>query len=413
MTVSRSLPLVLVAAVTIAVGAVAAGQQSGAGIVFLEDRVARDPDDILALNMLADLYLDRLGEGGDDADLTRAADAVQRSMASVPAELNGAAIAVQVRVDQASHRFEQARVGAARLVAAMPREGGYHALLGSALLELGRVDDAAKAFATAEHLDGKQIHTQSGLANIARVRGQDAIGLQHLQTALALAEAHFPPAAPVIAWAHAQIGQYWFVRGRWSEAQSEYLRALTAVSDHLLTREYLAELAAARGDYAAASDEYQQVIARSSRPEFKQALGDVLTLANKPLEAQRLYDQALEGYLHSVRSGHVHYYHHLTGFFSDSRPDGKAAVSWARKDLALRQSVGAYDAYAWALYVDGQFDVAAEAAARALRFGTDDAHVLYHAGMIASRQGNIERGAELLQRAVQVNPHYYSFHVHR
>lgn len=415
---SRSLQLVLVTALTIAAGVavctslcaaesvrsveqIGSDPQSDAGIVFLEARIARDPDDIVALNMLA------------DRDLTRATQAVQRSLASVPAELNGAAIAAKVRVDHASHRFEDARAGAARLIAAMPGEGSYHALLGDARLELGRIDEAAVAFATAEHLDGEQVHTQSGLAQIAMLRGQHESGLQHLQAALALAEGHSPPAPALIAWAHAQIGQYWFVRGRWSEAEREYLQALAIIPDHLSTRAHLAELAAARGDYATAIAGYQKVIARSRRPEFTQALGDVLTFANKSLEAQRWYDETLALYMQSVQSGHVHHYHHLTGFFSDSRPDGKLAVSWARKDLALRQSLGAYDAYAWALYIDGQIEAPAAAAEQALRSGTNDAHVLFHAGMIASRHGNIGRGAELLERAVQANPHYNSFHVHR
>ncbi len=386
---------------------------TNAAIGFLEAKIAEDPDDVAAHNMLADRYLDRLRAGGGDEDLAHAASAVQRSLASVPAEMNGAAIAVQVRIDLAAHRFEPARSGAARLIAAMPNEGSYHGLLGDALFELGRVDEAAQAFQAAERLDGQQVHTEFRFAQLATLQGLDLRALRHLQAALALAESHSPPSPEYVAWCHGQVGQYWFTKGRWKEAGLEYTAAQRLAPDDLLVLELQSELAAANGDYAAAVAGYQQIVERSPRPEFRHALGDVLVFSGRKDEAQRWYDQALAGYMKSVNAGYVHYYHHLSGFFSDSRPDGKQAVKWASLDLAMRKSAAAYDAYAWALYVDGQIDEAADASRHLLHDANKDAHQLFHAGMILSRHGDISGGAALLQRAVAANPHYNSFHVHR
>src|SRR5205823_8520409 len=55
---------------------------------FLEDRVQQDPDDIIAQNWLAEIYLQRVRETGSYEWLRRAGEAARRSLASVRAEQN-------------------------------------------------------------------------------------------------------------------------------------------------------------------------------------------------------------------------------------------------------------------------------------------------------------------------------------
>ena len=50
---------------------------------------------------------------------------------------------------------------------------------------------------------------------------------------------------------------------------------------------------------------------------------------------------------------------------------------------------------------------------KALALGTKDAHLLFHASMIATANGDLDGGKQFLQRAAKVNPHYNAFHVHR
>jgi Tfp pilus assembly protein PilF len=62
------------------------------------------------------------------------------------------------------------------------------------------------------------------------------------------------------------------------------------------------------------------------------------------------------------------------------------------------------DAYAWALYAAERFAEADDAMARALSFGTQDALLDYHAGMIAAANGRTDDAARLLQAALERNP---------
>jgi tetratricopeptide (TPR) repeat protein len=79
-------------------------------------------------------------------------------------------------------------------------------------------------------------------------------------------------------------------------------------------------------------------------------------------------------------------------------------VEMARAEYAVRQDVYGADALAWALFKAGQIDEAAALSERALALGTRDALLLYHAGMIAARQGDHERARRLLNEALAINP---------
>ena len=45
---------------------------------------------------------------------------------------------------------------------------------------------------------------------------------------------------------------------------------------------------------------------------------------------------------------------------------------------------------------------------RALRLGTRDARMLYHAGMIYTALGDARRGGGYLRRALEINPGFYA-----
>lgn len=122
---------------------------------------------------------------------------------------------------------------------------------------------------------------------------------------------------------------------------------------------------------------------------------------------------ALSGYLDSVQHGEVHFIHHLAGFYADVRENGGEAVKLARKDLEMRRSPAAHDALAWALYRAGAFAESRDQMNEALASGIKDAHIFFHAAMIFSAVGDLERGQKLLRETAVLNPRYKSFHVHR
>jgi tetratricopeptide (TPR) repeat protein len=380
---------------------------------FLEDRVQRDPDDILAQNRLADLYLQRLRETGDYEWLRRAGEAARRSLASVPAEQNAGGLFMQGRVEYESHHFEAARDRASALTKIEPGKSRGFALLGDALLEFGDIDQAAAAYEEMQKRKGDPVETETRLARLELTQGGHDSARIHFEKALAVARDLSPASPEVAAWCLVQLGQLAFNLGQWDAAEKDFQAALAERPDDTGAVEHLGELRAAQGKYHEAISLYEKVIARTSRPEFRQALGDVYTEMGKAADAATWHTQAREAYLKNAAAGNAHYFHHLTGFFSDTEENSAEALKWARRDLELRHTAAAKDALAWALYRGDEFESAANAVQEALITGSKDAHILYHAGMIFLAAGDAVRGKEMLAAAGRINPRHNSFHVHR
>ncbi len=88
-------------------------------------------------------------------------------------------------------------------------------------------------------------------------------------------------------------------------------------------------------------------------------------------------------------------------------------MKWARKDIELRRNFATLAALAWALYRAGEYAEARDTMDQALDSGAADAHLFFQAATIhhaASTNGQAEK---YLRMAVELNPHYRSFHVHR
>jgi Tfp pilus assembly protein PilF len=87
-----------------------------------------------------------------------------------------------------------------------------------------------------------------------------------------------------------------------------------------------------------------------------------------------------------------------------------AALTLARKELEVRQDIYAYDLLAWTLYKNGHFQEAQAAITEALKLGTQDARLFFHAGMIHARLNTIDQATVYLRQALATNPHFHLFH---
>jgi predicted Zn-dependent protease len=150
---------------------------------FRGPRPAR-PDDIIAQNRLAEIYLQRLRETGDYEWLQRAGEAARRSLVSVPAEQNPTGLFMRGRVEFESHHFAAARDLASTLTKIEPGKSRGFALLGDAVLEFGDLDLAATAYGNMQKLKGDPIETETRLARLELTRGAHDSARLHFEKAL-------------------------------------------------------------------------------------------------------------------------------------------------------------------------------------------------------------------------------------
>jgi tetratricopeptide (TPR) repeat protein len=214
------------------------------------------------------------------------------------------------------------------------------------------------------------------------------------------------------AWVELQRGLLDFSRGRYPETRVHYTRAAKTYTGYWLVGEHLAGLLAAEGNYQSAIGVFQSIVDRATKPELKQAIGELYLLMGQPEQAEPWLEWALQDYLESVERGDVHYYHHLTDFYCCARNEPKTAVHWAECDLELRPNFASQTGLAWALYRDNRIDEAVDLIHQALASGVQDARINHQAGTIYLAAGRTAEGGKLIERAAQMNPRYEDFHVH-
>jgi tetratricopeptide (TPR) repeat protein len=98
------------------------------------------------------------------------------------------------------------------------------------------------------------------------------------------------------------------------------------------------------------------------------------------------------------------YTRQLAMFWADHDKRLDEALDVARRERAARRDIYTADLLAWCLYKKGQLVEAKAAMDEALRLGTRDPRLLYHAGIINVASGDRAGGAKYLRRALAIDP---------
>src|SRR5262249_31371374 len=135
-------------------------------------------------------------------------------------------------------------------------------------------------------------------------------------------------------------------------------------------------------------------------------LGDIYTKLGRSAEAQQQYE-LVEHIARLNALNRAVYNRELVYFYVDHRIKAVPALDLAQREIEVRKDIYGYDALAWALYHNGRAEEAIGPMKEALRLGTKDARLLFHAGMIASRLGETEKAIKFLEHALAINPHFH------
>jgi tetratricopeptide (TPR) repeat protein len=103
----------------------------------------------------------------------------------------------------------------------------------------------------------------------------------------------------------------------------------------------------------------------------------------------------------------VVYNRELALFYADHDLKLPEALALARAELSVRRDVYTQDVLAWALLKNGRAREALEPLSEALRLGTRDARLFFHAGMIHRAAGNDEAARDFLGRALALSPRFH------
>lgn len=378
-------------------------------ILFLEHRIKADPEDFIAQNKLAGYYLQQVRETGDLTYLRLATHAAQTSVTTLPAEHNLDGLAELTQAELTSHEFLAAKTHALQLVELQPDKSFPRQMLGDAMLELGKYDEAKKSYWLMEQFGGIQgltrVATEQRTARLALLRGEPDSATEHFRKALRMALAMPAPQRETVAWCRWQLGETAFLTGDYTRAEKDYRDALVTFPNYFRALASLGRVRAARGDLAGAAEQYQKAINIFPDPSFVAALGDIYHLLGKEQDATVQYKLVEAIATLNLASGNL-YNRQEALFHADHDTQSEQAYENAVQEYAIRKDIYGADAVAWTALKAGKLPEAQTAMKEALRLGTRDSKLFYHAGMIAQAAGERASAASLLKQALDLSPEF-------
>jgi tetratricopeptide (TPR) repeat protein len=288
------------------------------------------------------------------------------------------------------HRFKEAELLGRELVRV--RGGSFdHGLLGDALMEEGRLAEAAEAYQ--KMLDLKPcLQSYSRGAHLRWLRGDLPGARELMRLAVQAGSARDPES---LAWACSRLALYELQAGDGPAGLRACEAALRLLPDHAPALLARGRILLARGDPAAGLEALKRAAELNPLPEYQWTLADALLEAGRGDEARAVESRLEE-----------------TGAAADPRTfalylatRGKelpTALSLSEKELSTRSDVFTHDARGWALLQAGRPEAAGAAMEAALAEGTEDARLFFHAGVHKRALGKTEEARRWLGRSEKI-----------
>jgi tetratricopeptide (TPR) repeat protein len=292
------------------------------------------------------------------------------------------------------HRFADARDAAESILV---KESNHTVALGTlsdALLELGQFEEAASAAQ-------KMVDVRPDMASYSRasfmrwLQGDRTNAKLFIRYALNGRDARDPEPT---AWTLAQAGAVYWNEGDYEGADSVFAEALRWLPNYPAALVGRARVALSRNQPRSAVALLEKAYQINPLVETAWLLGDAREMLGDTNGAQGAYERA-------IKEGNRGDRLTLALFYAtkDRAPD--EALRLIEAERAVRGGIYVDDTYAWALFRAGRIPEARKASDRALRLGTPDARLLYHAGAIQLAAGD-NKGLKLVRKALALNPKF-------
>jgi tetratricopeptide (TPR) repeat protein len=287
------------------------------------------------------------------------------------------------------HRFKQAEPLARSLVSerGLPCDYG---LLGDTLMEQGRLPEAIKAYQAMVDLK-PDAHAYARVAHMRWLKGDLEGALEAIRLA---AGASSPQAAESAAWIHTRLALYALQAGDRTASSQACAAALEYQKDYPPALLIRGRILLADGLSAEAVEPLLRAARSNPLPEYQWILADTLRTLGRTDEARGVEQQL-------TKTGAIDDPRTFALFLSTRRLQPDTALELATRELKEREDVHTHDAMAWALAASDRWTEARDQSQRALAEGTDDARLLFHAGVIAAKLGDTKQARKWLASTCQ------------
>ncbi|RCJ42462.1 hypothetical protein A6770_34725 [Nostoc minutum NIES-26] len=369
-------------------------------ISIYEEKVAQSPASSIFLRLLAEQYLRRFREVGDIEDVLRAEQAARRSLALQPRHneissmLLASALLSQHQFQEALDVLNNSSVDNAKMVS----------LKASIQMELGDYEATHQLLQNLTDETANSGHN-AVVARYLELTGNLTSARKLLDEAMQEMDSFYTTSAETRAWFHVRTGDLAFAAGDLAMSEQRYREALDLLPRHIAAFTGLARLYAAQHRWQDALNAANQGVEVMPLVETLGYKADAqLALGDREGATQTEDLIGVVAYLSKVKGI---YDRALAVYYTEHGIHLPEALQIARSEVVVRDDIYAEDTLAWAAAANGQWQEARQAAQHATRYGTEDALLQFHAGMIALHFGNRESAIQRLTQAVSLNPQFH------
>ena len=318
---------------------------------------------------------------------------------------NFAASLGMASLSNASHDFTTSVRWAKRAIRINPYNASSFGVLGDALFELGRTEEADRAYQD-------MIDLRPDVASYVRASyaAQSHGNIPAALHAMGLAMEAAGPVGEEAAWLRHQRGDIWAGQKRFARSLRENRIGMKLAPDYVPPTVGVAEAMIAMGRFEDALPIMERAVDGLPAFEYIVTLGDLYWITDDRVSADETYADAAAKLATYRRSG-VLADADFTLFYADHGLRLRAGLIEARAAYAHRPTSKMADALGWMLHANGRDREALRYSQEALRTATGpDAAQLFHAGMIATELGRTGVARKMLGRALELDPSFSLFH---
>ena len=356
----------------------------------LEAAIRDNPSDVRTLQQLAVAYTRRAAVG-DPSNYDLADQTLRRAEKIAPEDVS--TLIARASLDLSLHQFDRARDLGIKIHQQNPDLNDAAAVLVDASVELGRYDDAQRYLQ-------ELVDRRAALPSYARVSYLRELhgDLSGAATAMQLAINAGQPGSLDVAAVTTLLGDIEFNLGNLDAARSAYTQALRAQSSLPLATVGLAKVDAAQGRIKQAVSSLQSLTERYPLAAAVVLLGDLQDESGDREGAANSFG-LVDAIATLQRNAGQVVDLEMAQFDLDHRRI-RSGVALAETAYAERpDNVYVTDALAWARFRQGRFVEAQALSTKALRIGTLDPAMRFHAAAIAFANGRRSHAVALLEQS--------------
>jgi tetratricopeptide (TPR) repeat protein len=340
----------------------------------------------------------RARETSNVAHYREAEEVLQKSFALRPDNYEAAQARVWVLLGQ--HEFARALEAARALNGRAPDDVLTYGFLTDAHVELGNYVEAEEACQWMLDLRPGNVPGLTRAAYLRELFGDPEGAIELMTEAFGRT-----PETEVEdrAWIMTQIAHLQLMRAKLDAAEAFALEALSLFPDYHYALATLAAVRSGQERHGEAVDLLRKRYQGAPHPENLYSLAEALERAGRSAEARAAYSE-FEAAARRESEGWDNANRELVFYYADRARKPEEALRVARLERERRKDVHTLDAYAWALAANGEAEKARQEIETALAVGIRDARILYHAGVIAAKDGDPGTATRYLEESLALNP---------